>query len=616
MVQKRIVAVTACPTGVAHTIMAAEALRKTAEVMGYEIHVETQGSIGTQQALTNAEIADADLVIIAADIHVDPERFRGKPLYAVSTSKAIRETRQVIESAIAEAQQAEVQPTTQPTTQPTPAIPLPAPDPVAPLSENSSTKYLVGITSCPTGIAHTFMAAEALRKGATALGHEIKVETQGSVGAKNQLTAEDIARADAVVVAADTHVDLSRFGGKRLYETSTKQALKDGTSVIQAALAAPVPTVPDAEASSQPDYLRSVQQAKAEQSAKRSGPYKHLLTGVSYMLPVIVAGGLIIALSFIFGINPEAGTFGDALMQIGGKSAFALIVPVLSGFIAFSIADRPGLAPGLIGGMLASNLGMGFLGGILSGFLAGYIALWVREKINLPANFEGLKPVLVIPLLSTLVVGLLLVYVFGTPVKAILDGLTAFLQNMGQTNAVILGLILGGMMAVDMGGPVNKAAYTFAVGLLASSVFQPMAAVMAAGMTPPLGLALATLISKRQFTEEERQAGKVASVLGISFITEGAIPFAAKDPLRVIPSCIAGSAITGALSMLFGCTLRAPHGGVFVLAIPNAVGQGGLYVVAIAVGTLVTALVVTQLKRWQSKPKPLAVEVPPASSVH
>jgi PTS system fructose-specific IIC component len=602
--------------------MAAEALRKTAEVMGHEIHVETQGSIGTQQALTDADITDADLVIVAADIYVDPDRFRGKPIYAVSTSKAIRETQQVIEAAINEAQQeaASVEAgqltEARPAPQPTPTIPLPMPDPVAPLSEDTSTKYLVGITSCPTGIAHTFMAAEALRKGAAALGHDIKVETQGSVGAKNQLTAEEIARADAVVIAADTHVDLSRFSGKRLYETSTKQALKDGTSVIQAALAAPVPTVPDAETSTQPDYLRSVQQAKAEQSAKRSGPYKHLLTGVSYMLPVIVAGGLIIALSFIFGINPEAGTFGDALMQIGGKSAFALIVPVLSGFIAFSIADRPGLAPGLIGGMLASNLGMGFLGGILSGFLAGYIALWIREKINLPANFEGLKPVLVIPLLSTLAVGLLLVYVFGAPVKAILDGLTAFLQNMGQTNAVILGLILGGMMAVDMGGPVNKAAYTFAVGLLASSVFQPMAAVMAAGMTPPLGLALATLLSKRQFTEEERQAGKVASVLGISFITEGAIPFAAKDPLRVIPSCIAGSAVTGALSMLFGCTLRAPHGGVFVLAIPNAVGQGGLYVVAIAVGTLVTALVVTQLKRWQAQPKPQATEVHHPSSVH
>ena len=558
--------------------MAAEALKKTAEVMQHDMRVETQGAEGTKQVLSPAEIAAADLVIIAADIHVNLERFRGKPIYAVSTSRAIRDTQAVIETAIAEAEHSQL---------------LPEPVPAQISSPAATAKYLVGITSCPTGIAHTFMAAEALRKGASALGHEIKVETQGSVGAKNQLTDEEIARADAVVIAADTHVDLSRFGGKRLYETSTKQALKDSVGVVQAALDTPAPLV--AESNGQPDYLRSVQQAKAEQSSRRSGPYKHLLTGVSYMLPVIVAGGLIIALSFAFGINPVEGTFGDALMKIGGKSAFALIVPVLSGFIAFSIADRPGLAPGLIGGMLASNLGMGFLGGILSGFLAGYIARWIRDKVNLPTNFEGLKPVLVIPLLSTLAVGLLLVYVFGTPVKAILDGMTAFLENMGQTNAVILGLILGGMMAVDMGGPVNKAAYTFAVGLLASNVYAPMAAVMAAGMTPPLGLALATLIAKRQFNEEEQQAGKVASVLGISFITEGAIPFAAKDPLRVIPACIAGSALTGALSMLFGCTLRAPHGGIFVLAIPNAVGQGGLYVVAIAAGTLVTALVVALL---------------------
>ncbi|MBD3882030.1 PTS fructose-like transporter subunit IIB [Phormidium tenue FACHB-886] len=606
---QKIVAVTACPTGVAHTFMAAEALKKTAQVMDYEMRVETQGANGVQAVLSDAEIAAADLVIIAADIHVPLDRFQGKPVYTVSTSRAIRDTHSVIEAAVAEARSRAPQ---APQTTPQPSVVPPAAAasasvPVPSVAANRS-KYLVGITSCPTGIAHTFMAAEALRKAAVQLKHEIKVETQGSVGAKNQLTADDIDRADAVVIAADTHVDLSRFAGKRLYQTSTTQALKNGTGVIESALAMPEPVaVGQAEANGgqgrSGDYMQAVQQAKTDQSARRAGPYKHLLTGVSYMLPVIVAGGLIIALSFVFGLEPEPGTLGDALMQIGGKSAFALIVPVLSGFIAFSIADRPGLAPGLIGGMLAANLGMGFLGGILSGFLAGYVALFLREKINLPANFEGLKPVLVIPLLSTLIVGLLLVYVFGVPVKAILDGMTAFLRNMGQTNAVILGLILGGMMAVDMGGPVNKAAYTFAVGLLATNLYAPMAAVMAAGMTPPLGLGLATLIAKRLFNEDERQAGKVATVLGISFITEGAIPFAAKDPLRVLPACIAGSAVTGALSMLFGCTLRAPHGGIFVLAIPNAVGNGGLYVVAIAAGTLVTALVAVQLKRWQPKSK-------------
>lgn len=595
---KNIVAVTACPTGIAHTFMAAEALRKTSEMMGYNIKVETQGSEGVKTPLSDRDIAAADLVIIGADIHVDPARFIGKPVYATSTSRTIRSTKAVIEEAISEAQPEELEPEPLIPTPPRPETISAATDAVA---TGDVPKRLVGITSCPTGIAHTFMAAEALRKAAVELGHDIKVETQGSVGAKNQLTPEEIAQADAVVIAADTYVDLSRFAGKRLYETSTKQALKSSKNIIDQALALPEPEAHTANGHG--DYLQSVKQAKAEQSAKRSGPYRHLLTGVSYMLPVIVAGGLIIALSFVFGLKPEPGSFGDALMQIGGKSAFALIVPVLSGFIAFSIADRPGLAPGLIGGMLASNLGMGFLGGIVSGFLAGYIALWVRDKVKLPSNLEGLKPVLVIPLLSTLAVGLLLVYVFGAPVKTILDGMTAFLQGMGQTNAVILGLILGGMMAVDMGGPVNKAAYTFAVGLLASNVFAPMAAVMAAGMTPPLGLALATLLAKHSFTDEEREAGRVATVLGISFITEGAIPFAAKDPIRVLPACVAGSAITGALSMLFGCTLRAPHGGIFVLAIPNAVTQGGLYVVAIAVGTLVTALVASQLKRWQPKAK-------------
>jgi PTS system fructose-specific IIC component len=590
---EKIVAVTACPTGIAHTIMAAEALKKTAQVMGYDIKVETQGSEGVRSPLSQEDIADADLVIIGADIHVDASRFAGKPVYATSTSRTIRSTKAVIEEAIDQSHLEDRES----------IVPTPddSPVPVPPAAVSTAPKHIVGITACPTGIAHTFMAAEALRKAAVELGHDIKVETQGSVGAKNQLTPEEIAQADAVVIAADTYVDLSRFGGKRVYQTSTKQALKAGKTVIEDALTMPEPEAQGA--AGQGDYLQAVKQAKTQQSANRSGPYKHLLTGVSYMLPVIVAGGLIIALSFIFGLKPEPGTIGDALMQIGGKSAFALIVPVLSGFIAFSIADRPGLAPGLIGGMLAANLGMGFLGGILSGFLAGYIALFVRDKVNLPPNFEGLKPVLVIPLLSTLAVGLLLVYVFGVPVKAIMDGLTTFLRGMGQTNAVLLGLVLGAMMAVDMGGPVNKAAYTFAVGLLTSNIYQPMAAVMAAGMTPPLGLALATLIAKRQFTADELQAGKVATVLGLSFITEGVIPFAAKDPIRVIPACIAGSALTGGLSMLFGCTLRAPHGGIFVLAIPNAVTQGGLYVVAIALGTLVTALAITQLKRWQPKAK-------------
>ena len=581
----KILAITPSAMGKAHTQMAAEALRKTAHSLGHDLKVATLAE--TNQLPDQKDLDAVDVVIVGADHFWDPDCFAGKPIYAVSTSEAIRNTELVIRNAIALVNH--LPDLSAIKTVPHPHDPHPEDAPSS--TVDTGGKFLVGITSCPTGIAHTFMAAEALKTAASKLGHTIKVETQGSVGAKNQLTDEDIARADAVVIAADTYVDRARFASKPIYETSTKAAIHEGAEVIKTALTTPASTAPEAA------YIDQVKQAKEARSRQRSGPYKHLLTGVSYMLPVIVAGGLIIALSFVFGINPEAGTFGDALIQIGGASAFALIVPVLSGYIAFSIADRPGLAPGLVGGMLASNLGMGFLGGILSGFLAGYMARWVRDNIKLPQNFEGLKPVLVIPLLSTLTVGLLLFYVFGGPVRTLTTGLEGFLQNMGSTNAILLGLVLGGMMAVDMGGPVNKAAYTFAVGLLASNIYAPMAAVMAAGMTPPLGLALATFVAKRKFTQAEQEAGKVASVLGISFITEGAIPFAANDPIRVIPSCIVGSAITGALSMLFGCTLRAPHGGIFVLAIPNAVGNIGLYVLAIAAGTLITTLAILQLKR-------------------
>jgi PTS system fructose-specific IIC component len=396
-----------------------------------------------------------------------------------------------------------------------------------------------------------------------------------------------------VIIAADTHVDDSRFSGKCVYKTSVSAAVKQPDNVLNEA-------VEHGQVLGGSDnYAESVKQAKATKSGQRSGPYKHLLTGVSYMLPIVVAGGLLIALSFVFGIKAfeEEGTLAAALMSIGGGAAFKIMVPVLAGFIAFSIADRPGLAPGLIGGMLAINLNSGFLGGIVAGFLAGYVALWLRDNIKLPANLEGLKPVLVIPLISTLVVGLLMVYVIGEPVSAILETLTEFLKGMSSTNAIMLGLLLGGMMAVDMGGPVNKAAYTFAVGLLTSETYAPMAAVMAAGMTPPLGLALATIVAKNRFSRDEREAGKAAAVLGISFITEGAIPFAAKDPARVIPSIIVGSAVTGALSMMFGCKLLAPHGGIFVLAIPNAVTGLALYALAIAIGTVVTTGMLMALKR-------------------
>ncbi len=590
----RIVAVTACPTGIAHTIMAAEALKKTAEVMGHDIRVETQGSEGTKNTLTSQEIAAADAVIVATDIQVNMDRFAGKPVYACTTSEAIRKTRAVIEEALAEAEEH------------TAAAPA-TPEPVS-LAQPSGHKRLVAVTSCPTGIAHTFMAAEGLRKAATTMGHDIKVETQGSVGAQNVLTPEEIDKADAVIIAADTFVDKSRFAGKPVYETSTNEALGNGQSVVNAALALPKPE--------RGTYIDTVKKVKAARSGAQTGPYRHLMTGVSYMLPVVVAGGLMIAIAFALGgINAadQKGSLAAALLQIGGGTAFTLFVPVLSAFIAFSIADRPGIAPGLIGGALAVNLGAGFLGGIISGFLAGYVTKWFADNIRLPRNLEGLKPVLILPFLGTLVVGLAMIYVIGTPVQAILQALTTWLKGMQGTSAVVLGLLLGGMMAFDMGGPVNKAAYTFSVGLLSSQVYQPMAAVMAAGMTPPLALGLATYLMKNRFVFEEREAGNAALVLGLAFITEGAIPYAARDPFRVIPSIMLGSAVTGAISMVSDCQLLVPHGGIFAILIPGAVGNLPMYFLAMIVGTAVSVGALYFAKRpvaeqvEEAEPEPVAI---------
>jgi len=448
-------------------------------------------------------------------------------------------------------------------------------------------KKVVAVTACPTGIAHTYMAAENLQMAAKEMGVDIKVETQGSIGAENQLTEEDIKAADAVIIAAATKVDKSRFAGKPVLEVPVEDAIKDAKGLIEKALKMEKPK----------DYVEKVEEIHKERSAQRTGAYKHLMTGVSYMIPFVVAGGILIALSFFWGYKAfeVEGTLPWALMKIGGGSAFALMVPILSGYIAFSIADRPGLVPGMVGGMLAVSTGAGFLGGIISGFLAGYTIVYLKRLIKLPKTLEGLMPILILPVLSTLIVGLLMIYVIGSPMKAIMTSLTDWLTGMSSTNAVIFGAILGLMMAFDMGGPVNKTAYTFATGLLASNVFAPMAAVMAAGMTPPLGLALATALFKNRFTKEEIEAGKAAWVLGASFITEGAIPFAAADPFRVIPSIMVGSAVTGALSMLFHIELRAPHGGIFV--IPIAVSNPLLYIGAIAVGTVVTAFMIAVLKK-------------------
>jgi PTS system fructose-specific IIC component len=345
-------------------------------------------------------------------------------------------------------------------------------------------------------------------------------------------------------------------------------------------------------------------QEAAPAAGKRqlSKPYKDLMTGVSFMLPFVVAGGLLVALAFAFGgidaTGPESrDTLAGALFQTGGMAALALMVPVLGGYIAYSVADRPGIAPGMVGGMLAVQLNAGFLGGIAAGFIAGYAVAWLNGVLKLPRTLEGLKPVLILPFLGALFTGLVMIYLVGAPVAAALAALTEFLRGMQGSGAIALGLIIGAMMAFDMGGPVNKAAYAFSTGLIASQIYSPMAAAMVAGMTPPLGVALAAFLFRDRFTLEEREAAPAAGVLGLSFISEGAIPFAAKDPLRVIPSLVLGSAVAGAISMAVGAELRVPHGGIFVLPIPNAVSQLGGYVLALAVGTLVTAVALRLLKR-------------------
>ncbi len=447
---------------------------------------------------------------------------------------------------------------------------------------------ILAVTACPTGIAHTYMAAEAIEDAAKAKGYQVKVETRGSVGVENELTAEDIKAADAIILACDTSVPMERFAGKKLISVSVSEALKSPEALIEKALKANV--------YGNSNLSDTVSAIKEQRSAERKGVYKHLMNGVSFMIPFVVAGGILIAISFLFGYNAfEAeGTLAAYLKSIG-DSAFGLMVPILAGYIAYSIADRAGLAPGMVGGAIAILLNAGFLGGLVAGFLAGYIVVLIKKVIKLPKTLQGIMPVLIIPVLSALATGLILFYVIGKPVAFINQSMIDFLTGMSGTNAVILGLIIGLMMAFDMGGPVNKAAYAFGTGTLVAGAASPvMAAVMAAGMVPPLGLALATILFKNKFSVAEREAGKAAWVLGASFITEGAIPFAAADPLRVIPSIMVGSAITGALSMAFKATLSVPHGGIFVFF---AVGNWPLYILAILVGTIVTGLLVGFLKK-------------------
>ncbi|WP_024645186.1 PTS fructose-like transporter subunit IIB [Pseudomonas syringae] len=575
--------VTACPNGKVSSVLSARLLEAAALRQGWETSVEIIDPNKADQQLSPEDIQAADLVLVVNTGPVDLSRFVGKRVLQDSPAHALQDVDGFLQRAVKEAQ---VHVASQA-------------DAADGASSAGAQPRIVAITACPTGVAHTFMAAEAIQQAAKRLNYDLQVETQGSVGARNPLSAQAIADADVVLLAADIEVNTDRFAGKKIYRCGTGIALKQSEATLKKALA---------EGQVESDSATAKSPARQE----KTGVYKHLLTGVSFMLPMVVAGGLLIALSFVFGITAfkEPGTLAAALMQIGGEAAFKLMVPLLAGYIAYSIADRPGLAPGMIGGLLASTLGAGFIGGIIAGFLAGYSAAAINRYARLPASVEALKPILIIPLLSSLFTGLVMIYVVGKPVAGMLEALTHFLDSMGTTNAILLGVVLGAMMCVDLGGPINKASYAFSVGLLASQSYAPMATAMAAGMVPPIGMGIATILARRKFAQSEREAGKAAFVLGLCFISEGAIPFAAKDPLRVIPASVVGGALTGALSMYFGCKLMAPHGGLFVMLIPNAINHALLYLLAIVAGSLLTGVVYALIKR----PEPAEMEVAPAGA--
>ncbi|WLA13869.1 fructose-specific PTS transporter subunit EIIC [Xanthomonas translucens] len=554
-------------------VLAAEALRHAASAHGAVLHAEVRTPQGVIAPLDLAAAGSAYPLLLVGDGDADAARFAGAAPLRVSLDAVLDDAAGALAPLLAAADAA-------PTTTASAATQTDAP------------KRIVAVTSCPTGIAHTFMAAEGLQQAAKTLGYQMRIETQGSVGAQDTLSAAEIADADLVLIAADREVDLSRFGGKRLLKSGTKPAINDGPALIRKALA---------EAGVHVASGNGATPASSERG-KSAGPYKHLMTGVSFMLPFVTAGGLLIALAFALGgiyafDDAHKGTLAWSLFQIGAKAGFTLMVPALAGYIAYSIADRPGIAPGMIGGMVAANLGAGFIGGIFAGFIAGYGVAALNRAIKLPRTLEGLKPVLILPVLGTLLVGLTMLYVVGQPVAEALAWLTDWLRGMQGSSAVLLGLLLGAMMAFDMGGPVNKAAYAFSTGLIASQVYTPMAAAMVAGMTPPLGIALATWVFRNRFTREERGTSAATGVLGLAFVTEGAIPYAARDPLRTIPALMLGSALAGAISMAAGAELKVPHGGVFVLPIPNAVTHLGMYLIALLAGTVLTAVALRVLKK-------------------
>ena len=467
----------------------------------------------------------------------------------------------------------------------------------------SSGAFIVAVTACPTGIAHTYMAAEALEKKAKELGYQIKVETRGSGGAKNVLTEDEIAKAAGVIVACDTKVPTDRFDGKKVIECQVSDGINKAEELIKRAAAGDAPVFKASGKASDTQQSTGGKESVAHQI------YKHLMNGVSHMLPFVVGGGILIAIAFLIDgfcvdINSlpadQRSNFGTiteaaALFKGIGGIAFGFMLPILSGFIAMSIADRPGLAVGFVGGAIAANGTSGFLGALVAGFLAGYTVLLLKKILDkLPESLDGMKPVLLYPLLGIFIVGVIMQFVVEPPIGALNVAINEGLKDLNGSSAVLLGALLGGMMSVDMGGPVNKAAYVFGTASIAAGNYNIMAAVMIGGMVPPIAIALATLFFKDKFTAEQRKAGPTNFIMGLSFITEGAIPFAASDPLRVIPACVVGSAVAGALSMAFGCTLMAPHGGIFVVP---TIGNPVMYLIALLIGSVISCVLLGLLKK-------------------
>lgn len=476
-----------------------------------------------------------------------------------------------------------------------------------PVEVKNDDVFIVAVTACPTGIAHTYMAAEAIEKKAKELGYQVKVETRGSGGAKNVLTDDEIAKAAGVIVACDTNVPTDRFDGKKVIECQVSDGINKAEELIKRIAAGDAPVF---KASGKKEASHSSVGGKESIGHQI---YKHLMNGVSHMLPFVVGGGILIAIAFLidgFSVDlnslpaDQRANFGTitqaaAMFKGIGGTAFGFMLPILAGFIAMSIADRPGLAVGFVGGSIAANGTSGFLGALVAGFVAGYIVLLLKKVFSkLPESLDGMKPVLLYPLLGIFLVGVIMQFVVEPPIGALNTAINNGLNGLNGASAVVLGILLGGMMAVDMGGPVNKAAYVFGTASIAAGNYNIMAAVMIGGMVPPLAIALATIFFKNKFTAEERKAGPTNFIMGLSFITEGAIPFAASDPLHVLPACVVGSAVAGGLSMAFGCTLMAPHGGIFVVP---TIGNPLMYLVALVIGAFIACGLLGLLKKKVSE---------------